>query len=959
MKQFLLETWQLWYWAFFRPSLLQARMNAWEARGDEAWEENVYLLYRNGQFAPRFALLVLLLCMPLIVLVASTGETRDWLFVLIAVLTAYGLSVWLLPIGLQAPLLFMLVYAYRAAVLRQALDQTLNILPPLPQLALGIGVSTVGLVCTFLSGYWLWQRQQIMPGRIVLVAGSTISVVTGSWLATRNWLVSLILGGIVVVLTFLFVRDEDDPDQAVGVAGVVTVGVTVGVTVSVIDSVVDSAAVIVADGVTVIVAGGVTVIVAIIVAVGVAVGVAGGVAVGMAVGVAVGVAVMVAGGVAVMVAGGVAVGVAGGMAGIALLPLLPLLLASWLVGIAFSGARWRWWGWLTGGVMAALAFEQQGGWALAVGAITLAGCYRLLPFYPALALISIGRVVQIPGTAVSPGLPWLYRLPPHSGEILWLPLPGHSHILAAAWSEDAPAAFATLQQMWALPYPGYQRTVQQAIPQIVADQMARVQSINSLITTAQPENRLLLSLLVPQFYQDDNEQQPALVADGELVAVMPRLLSIARDIGRAFESFNPVLVERGLEHRLGNLRILHGQLPGLGLRESQVTRWQPVFVQWETILQQAIAYQRTLSQGEVPNPFQTGNPLRLERKELFKGRTQFVNDVLRYVYDASRPTLVLHGPRRCGKTSFLLNLPRLLPGDVLPVYYSLQNPAATASIGDFCYGLVRSIGRDLQSQGIGVPEQQRQRFHANPYVALEDWLDATMPRLGQRSILLCFDEFEQLGSAIAQGRVDINIFDQLRELIQHSDMAFLFCGVQTLADLGPNWSSYFISVQPMEMTYLEPDEARELLINPDPAFDLRYDQGIVEHVVAVTRCQPYLLQLIGEQMVRQANQHQTRLLTEPLLVQALDRALTAGEPYFTNLWIEYTGSTPDEVRAGQVLLHAIAHSQPLPPVDTPAAQAALRRLLRYHIVEQIDGGYRCEVPLVARWVCERAVLEDA
>jgi len=48
----------------------------------------------------------------------------------------------------------------------------------------------------------------------------------------------------------------------------------------------------------------------------------------------------------------------------------------------------------------------------------------------------------------------------------------------------------------------------------------------------------------------------------------------------------------------------------------------------------------------------------------------------------------------------------------------------------------------------------------------------------------------------------------------------------------------------------------------------------------------------------------------------------------------------------------------VPSLDGRALDAALHRLLRYHVVEQVDGGYRCEVPLIARWVRERAVLEQ-
>ncbi|PDW02210.1 hypothetical protein [Candidatus Viridilinea mediisalina] len=211
-------------------------------------------------------------------------------------------------------------------------------------------------------------------------------------------------------------------------------------------------------------------------------------------------------------------------------------------------------------------------------------------------------------------------------------------------------------------------------------------------------------------------------------------------------------MERGIERCRDNLHILQGQLLGLGLRAALLPRWQPVFARWDALLNEAIAAQHTLSQGELLNPFQTGNPLRRERKYLFKGRDQFVSDVLRSVYDASRPTLVLHGPRRCGKSSFLLHLPRLLPSDLLPVYYSLQAPAATSSAADFCYGLVRMLQRDLAGQGVLLPEAQRESFHANAYATLEDWLDQALPLLGTRALLLCFDEFEKLGEAVAHSR---------------------------------------------------------------------------------------------------------------------------------------------------------------------------------------------------------------
>ncbi len=276
---------------------------------------------------------------------------------------------------------------------------------------------------------------------------------------------------------------------------------------------------------------------------------------------------------------------------------------------------------------------------------------------------------------------------------------------------------------------------------------------------------------------------------------------------------------------------------------------------------------------------------------------------------------------------------------------------------DFCYGLAREIRNGLSGQSLALPAVQRSAFQGNHYLALEEWLEAVQEQLGSRYLLLCLDEFERLGQAMREGKVSLAVFDELREFIQHSSMAFLFCGTQTLTELGPDWSSYFINVQPVEMTYLQADEARQLLTNPDPAFEPPYDNAVIEEVLRLTRCQPYLLQLIGGAMVREVNEQGTRWVTPALFEAALERALTEGEIYFTYLWNYDTGATPAEVPAGQRLLHAVAHGQALPDMESAAAQAALRRLVRYHVIEPTaGGGYQCEVPFVARWVRERAVV---
>jgi hypothetical protein len=243
------------------------------------------------------------------------------------------------------------------------------------------------------------------------------------------------------------------------------------------------------------------------------------------------------------------------------------------------------------------------------------------------------------------------------------------------------------------------------------------------------------------------------------------------------------------------------------------------------------------------------------------------------------------------------------------------------------------------------------------------------------SFLLNLNEFERIGSVVKEQRISDRLFDQLRSMIQHDDrLGFLFSGVQTLEELGPRWSNYFISVVPMEMHYLEPAEAEDLLLNPDPEFTLRYAPGIVDEILQLTRCQPYLLQLIGFALVTEANRQQTQTATTELLQAAIQNAFTNGEPYFTNIWTEFTGTTPSEVAAGQNLLLALARGNSQSPIICDeATTAASRRLLRYHVIERINEDieasqyesrtnttweptqHHIEIPLFEQWVKERAI----
>ena len=955
MVLFLRETWELFWWAMFCPTRLQYRMNEWSPQKKEYgrisdtgfWD---ILVFGNSRFISQYLLLLFIPSLPLILNMIERNQFLDWLQFPCVILTAYGTGVFFLPLGLVIPLLWLIILSHPDSWLKGLMEAT-KLLPPLPQIGIGLAVLGVCLSLTVWLIFQLLEKQRLSLARNVMMIGGTISAMLGAWLATENLLFLLLTSGATGFILFLFRESINNSDDAFGVTGGVTAGVTVGV------------AVVVSIGVVVIVAAEVAGVVAVGVAVVVAFGVAVIVAAGMVAGVAVVVAAEVAAGVAVGVAAGVAAGVAGlvvvGVTAGGTLPLPWFLVLAALIAFALAPAKNNWVFITTTVILIALSAQNLRWYSILIIPVTLVSYYRIIDYF---FFAPFSFVNSILNRLRPQPLEILYSLPPYSSELLWLPLPNHEQFFISTFRSSSQPALDIFRYTQTFPLPGLQITLQNALPQIVADQLKQIKTIEELILTVKP-NHPILSFLISPFYNLDPDSDTPTPETSlpkvkpELSILILRLQTIIRDIESALENKNIALRERGLERINNNLQLLQSQLPSLGLKSEAIKRWTSVIESWQSIIEQEKNAQHKLSQGEVINPFQYGNPVRLNQNYLFKGRQQFADEVVRRILNNDRPTIVLHGPRRCGKTSFLYNLPRLFPSDILPVFVDMQSSAITATESDFCFGLVRAIHKDCRSQGVKLPNiPKRNEFQASPYTTLEDWLDEALEQIAEKHIILNLDEFEKIGTAIKNGQITPRLFDELRHLIQHYEqLGFLFSGVQTLEELGPHWSSYFISVVPIEMLYLEPNEAEELLLNPDPAFQIRYDRGIVEEVLKLTNCHPYCLQLLGASMVTQANLNRTNLITTKLLEAAVNDAFISGQPYFTNIWTEFTGTNPEEIAIGQELLLQLAKTDTLISINSENAENVLTRLLRYHILQETNGGYDFEIPLLKQWVKHKAV----
>lgn len=250
----------------------------------------------------------------------------------------------------------------------------------------------------------------------------------------------------------------------------------------------------------------------------------------------------------------------------------------------------------------------------------------------------------------------------------------------------------------------------------------------------------------------------------------------------------------------------------------------------------------------------------------------------------------------------------------------------------------------------GIRQPQEAQFEKNAFTRLDEYLDQFERLATERGkrILLAFDEYEGLEESIAGGDISKNVRGKLRNIIQHRQrIVVLVSGSHRFEELtGVNWASYLINTRTLELSFLDEQAARELLTEPVP--QLRYEDGVLEEILRLTHCQPYLLQAVASELVNHLNELQKTIAARADLDAAVNKVLTSAGAYFANTWREDNSATE------QTVLRAYAEGAG-ERVAAAEFQAALQSLIRKEMMERDGDAYRLAVPLFGLWILRNQV----
>ena len=636
-----------------------------------------------------------------------------------------------------------------------------------------------------------------------------------------------------------------------------------------------------------------------------------------------------------------ALGVIGGTVRGASWGMMGGVLGALVGGIAWGGA-WR----ITGGTSGVIG----GSFAVAIAFLVsyTFGYYRL-PLYPVSGLSSLRAYFA---SRKNP-LQVFFHL--HHSSLYWdervfLPLPGLKDMLLLAAGQDIKQA---LEEIAFIVAERHQQigVAQAASLEIAIHDLETCESIRDIARASQR-----LAEILPQ---------EAALIDPRWVTPFARLNDASRDASRYIGPLGWKARRNALEDMIVNLEKVY---PDTAFTDPRLNkRLAKVVNTWRTTGRYELEKleQEPERAGQIDNPYNPGQVLK-PHDTLFVGRRDLVQQLAEALSRGSRhPTFLLNGERRTGKSSTLKQLPNLLGPHCLPIVYDLQRRGVSSSADGFLDTIAGEIYKAVSARGMRVKKLEQARLkeasrrnEAEIYRLFDEWLDSVEKVLERedRTLLLLFDEFEKLEEAAQDGYLNLNLLmDWFRSTIQNRPrVALLFSGVRTFDEVGANWAGYLVNAQTLKVSFLQPAEARHLITQPVPNFPSQhiFADGVVEQIIHVTGCHPFLIQALCSALIENLNADNREQAEIQDVAVAMNQVLENWwDTYFRDLWKR---SDQDQqtclaalrnIDEGEVLQIALQCG-----LDEKTVRRTMQTLLKRDLVLHEENKYRIAAPIFCEWV---------
>jgi len=388
----------------------------------------------------------------------------------------------------------------------------------------------------------------------------------------------------------------------------------------------------------------------------------------------------------------------------------------------------------------------------------------------------------------------------------------------------------------------------------------------------------------------------------------------------------------------------------------------------------------------ISSPYVIGDPV---EGNLFVGREDIMRQLEElWLTNHQVQSVVIYGHRRMGKTSILRNIANCLGAEIKLAYINLLDVGnAPQGVGEVLMAICDGI-----AEAVNLPPPADEDLLHLPYPIFWRYLKEvqelligppilrgtgfTPPKVGgaggqnPQNLIIALDEFGQIEELINNGKIAPDFMKVLRASVQKSKhIGFAFAGLHTLKEMTEDYfQPFFASVIPIHVSFLPPATTHQILANPAiEDFPLDYTPETLDQIYKLTAGQPYLVQLVGFQLVNHYNNQvfkQKRDREPVFTLEDLDAVinnpdfLNKGRYYFTGVWGQATEGAPGQQEILRILApHPSGLSQSAlaaaTNLDEATLLAALQTLNRHDVIHNTQESWQISVELFRRWVLVR------
>ncbi len=367
----------------------------------------------------------------------------------------------------------------------------------------------------------------------------------------------------------------------------------------------------------------------------------------------------------------------------------------------------------------------------------------------------------------------------------------------------------------------------------------------------------------------------------------------------------------------------------------------------------------------VSNPYIAGAPIRGER--MFFGRDDIFKAVrARLVGQHQDNVVVIYGQRRTGKTSVLYQMGRRLNADeerYVAVLVDLQG-LALAGMDNFLWELARTIQRALRRDYQLCLSADRAAFQADARSAFrDDFLPSLREAIGERRLLLMFDEAARFEEMVSAERMERDVFDYLRSLMQHEpDLSFIFSLGSKLEQIQREYALMFNTALHLQVSFLDQVAARALVT--EPVTDCyTFDDEAIAQLLDLTSCHSYFTQLLCHALFSRWEQERWAQVVPAQVDVVLDEAVDLSIANLQYIWNEtdqvekFVLAALAEMAPGEADATALDRHLERAGVSPGRADVtrALNGLARREVIDS-PACPRFSVELVRRWLAREKPL---